>query len=159
MINLKQPLSLADNLSAFDPEIPLTLSDSLGNSLALPLADMSAVSNLRTGRGKLVHGVSRRLKDNTVLDISNVETINIEFDSSGETDFVTFSQEVWPVFAWLTAVAGTAYGKWLITYIPPRIGQTFNVEEPVYIIRRGTSYYFSVTGTFRTARIDVYGFY
>lgn len=159
VIAIKQPLRLADNLSAFDPEIPLIVSEKLQNQLLIPIADMSAVSNSKTIRAKLVKGFSHRDLTGRITTPKNVETITQSFSVSGERFTMTFSQEVQFSFAWITAGGGTAYGRWLSSLIPERETQTLQVNTPYVLNRRGISIYMKMTGTFVTALCRLDGYY
>ena len=105
---LKQPLRLAGSLSVLDPEQPLTLSDTLQNSLAMPIADMSAAAQTPAARCKLVHRVSRPSKNGGVIVGQNIERIEIPFPDPGVIKTATFAQTVSIVTAWYENVMGEA---------------------------------------------------
>ncbi len=101
---LKQPLRLADNLSAFDPQAPLILSPDMSSRIAIPIADRTAVPDQPTARGGFVHGIARRDQAYDTFDIGMVQTWTHEFNSAAE--FYNFEHVGWP-FAQLIRAEST----------------------------------------------------
>ncbi len=159
MIKLKQPLGLADNLSAFDSEKPLTLSDTVRNQLAIPIADSSVVSLSNYAQGRYVTGIPKRDLTGKIIIPSNFETITQNFTTSGERFAFNFSQEVQGVFFWGTSTGGDAYFRWLGVWIPEREIETLQTNTSYLLNRRGTNWLFKCTGGFLAATLRIDGFY
>ncbi len=158
-IVIKQPLTLADNLSAFDPETPLIVSDSLRESIEIPVADMSAVSTSKASRAKIVTGFSNRDFAGKIELPKNIETIQLDFDTTGQRALKLFSQEVKYVFVWLSGTGGTVYGQWLSMWIPENVMITLQAVTPYFMEYRTDRMMIKVTGTFSSAWCIVHGYY
>lgn len=102
-IKLKHPLRLADNISAFDPQEPLTLLPDMSSVIAIPIADKSAVAGERVAKARLVSGIPGRRHLPLFNVDTNVEHLSYVFTSAGDRFYATFSQEVFAV--WWTFVA------------------------------------------------------
>ena len=83
-VALKQPLRLADNLSAFDPQAPLILSPDMSSRISIPIADRTAVSDQPVGRGCVVHGISRRDRDSVIAANWLIQADTHEFNDAAE---------------------------------------------------------------------------
>ena len=158
-IAIKQPLTLADNLSAFDAQTPLILSDIIQNRIQIPIADRSAVSTSKVVRGQSVKGYSKRDMTGKIVMPSNVERLTHTFTVDGERAHLTFSQEVQYGFVYILEGGGTAFGYFLTSWIPEYIQETLQVRTPYLLTHRSDVYDFKMSGSFVEAILTIDGYY
>ncbi len=111
-IKLKQPLRLADNLTAFDPQAPLILSADMLSRISIPIADRTAVPGQPVGRGRIVSGIARRGRATSTIVAGVIYTETHEFNSAAE--FFNFEPVGWsnPLFIRSTSTGGPFIINW-----------------------------------------------
>ena len=142
----RQPLKLADSVSAFDPQLPLTLSSDVQRRLILPIADKTPLSESRAGRGKLVHGVSQR--DLTTSNISsvNIETYNWSIRPINKNRVTAFSSPPKQLFYYCTFFGPVLAGSWRPWPIPDPIYTDVLFDTPVWTQTVHDNYRFYFSG-------------
>lgn len=159
LIKLKQPLRLADNLSAFDPQTPLILSPDMSSRIAIPIADRTAVSDQPIARGSLIHGVSRRDQVYDTFDYNLSTTWTRVFID--DTQFYNFEHVGWPYTTFLRTQ--TTGGPFTIHWYHGTSGSdllmSFPANEPQMIRDPDRRMRLSCSGFPGTISVTVVAFY
>lgn len=143
----------------FDPETPLILSSEVKASLALPLADMSAESHLKTGRLKLLRNVSRDDIENAKPPGTNYEFLINRFDDAIEVHDFVFSQPVNAVFVLAIGIGGPIATHWISTETGAILLSMPDKDSTMWIKRTATTFRFTTSGAYGAIWVWVNGFY
>lgn len=159
VVKLKQPLRLADNLSAFDPESPLSVSDTMQVRLSIPIADTSPANDRNVSRGKLVTGIPGRQHIPLFDSSTNVEHLSFVFEDNGWRIWATFAQEVSAVWWTFTSIEPTNVCVYDIPVHDEWIGYTLRNGEGRLLRHRKTTWLFTAYGTLPVGTMYITGFF
>ena len=159
VVKLKQPLRLADNLSAFDPQAPLNLSADMLSRISIPIADRSAVSGQRVGRGTLVRDVSQHNQLSPYNNSPNVEHLSHVYEGLGYRWTPVFSQELKGLWCLFLSGSGLAYIIWDMPSHDNWNCKELYDGESMFLRFRKQTWYFGMYGSAGPGTLYLTGIY